>query len=126
MSCKIECEWLQSKRILVNPDGQVWPCCYLANSTYMRAALGYPESYTSKETYRIENQIINLEDAAVRTGQQVLLKEYFGEKEQYNIFNHTIDEIVESKWFAETLPKSWDEPERVLYQCKINCSKSET
>jgi hypothetical protein len=92
----------------------------------MRAAFGYPDSHTSTGTFKIENQIINLEDAAVRTGQQVVLKEYFGEKEQYNIFHHTIDEIVDSKWFAETLPKSWDEPERVLHQCKINCSKSET
>ena len=27
----IQCEWLKDNRVLVNPDGQVWPCCYLGN-----------------------------------------------------------------------------------------------
>ena len=126
MSCKVECEWIKSKRILINPDGQVWPCCYLANSTYMRASLGEPNSYKPKETLRIEDQLIDVEEAAVNTGHQVLLKEYFSDLQQYNIFHHTIEEIVDSKWFAETLPNSWNEPERLLHQCKVHCSKSET
>jgi len=37
-SC-ISCKWLNARRILVNPDGQVLPCCYLGNSFYRN---GYP------------------------------------------------------------------------------------
>ena len=30
----IECEWKNNNRVIVNPDGQVWPCCYLSNLAY--------------------------------------------------------------------------------------------
>ncbi len=30
----IQCEWLKDNRVLVNPDGQVWPCCYLGNVSF--------------------------------------------------------------------------------------------
>ena len=30
----IQCEWLKDNRVLVNPDGQVWPCCYLGNLSF--------------------------------------------------------------------------------------------
>ena len=33
MPC-IECIWGKDNRFLVNPDGQVWPCCYLGNIGY--------------------------------------------------------------------------------------------
>jgi hypothetical protein len=92
----------------------------------MRASLGFPNSYKHKETLGIEEQLIDVEAAAVNTGYQVLLKEYFEDLDQYNIFKHPIEEIVESKWFTETLPNSWNDPERLLYQCKVHCSKTET
>ena len=31
---KITCEWAKDERYVVNPDGQVWPCCYLCNNVF--------------------------------------------------------------------------------------------
>ena len=124
MSCNIECEWMRTKRIVINPDGQVWPCCYLANSAFMYTSLGRPTSYTPKETLGIEDQLIDVEEAACNTGYQVVLQEYLTDQDDYNIFKHSIEEIVQSKWFAKTLPESWNEEERALHQCKVHCSKT--
>ena len=33
---KILCRWLEKKRLVVNPDGQVHPCCYFGNYHYMQ------------------------------------------------------------------------------------------
>ena len=37
MANKVRCRWQEDKRLLVNPDGQAMPCCYLANLYYQSA-----------------------------------------------------------------------------------------
>ena len=123
MSCKIQCEWIESKRIVVNPDGQVWPCCYLANSSFLHTELGEPTTYVPKQTFGIEDQLIDVERAAANTGREAVFKEYMADRNDYNIFHHTIEEVVDSKWFAETLPESWNDPNRTLWACSVYCSK---
>jgi hypothetical protein len=123
MPCNIKCEWVESKRIVVNPDGQVWPCCYLANSAYLHTSLDRPTKYIEKNTLGLEDQLINIEEAAVNTGFQPLMREYFEKQEEYNILNKPIQIILMSEWFAKTLPESWNNEERVLHQCKVHCSK---
>ena len=83
----ISCKWLNSRRVVVNPDGQVAPCCYLANLFFKK---GYPYN-----------------------------------KEEHNIFNKPLEEILgESEWFNKELPESWDnEP---FEQCIDYCSESGT
>ena len=34
MNCTIKCQWGDKDKYLVNPDGQVFPCCYLSNVYY--------------------------------------------------------------------------------------------
>ncbi len=123
MSCNIHCSWLVDKKIVINPDGQVWPCCYLANSGYMYTSLDKPKFYSIKEEVGIEEQLVNIEEAAVNTGYQTLFIEYYEKNDQHNIFNSPIDIILKSEWFSKTLPESWTNPERILHQCKIFCSK---
>lgn len=79
----ISCKWLKERRVVVNPDGQVMPCCYLANRFYR--------------------------------------EEYPYNKEEHNIFNKPLEEILgESEWFNKELPESWDnEP---FKQCIKFCS----
>ena len=31
---KIICQWEKVDKVLINPDGQVFPCCYLSNPAY--------------------------------------------------------------------------------------------
>ena len=54
----INCQWREKNRVLYNIDGQVYPCCYLVNTDYMKG----------------DNQYI--------------MKEYNKSKEQLNIFNN--------------------------------------
>jgi hypothetical protein len=95
MAKTISCKWLKSRKILVNPDGQVWPCCYFANTAY----------YTKKlqETNR---------DAEVPGGhrRQVthpVLQEYSKRQDDMNIFTNKIDDVLDNEWYMKILPESW-------------------
>ena len=47
--------------------------------------------------------------------------EYEKNKKQYNIFHTPLSEIIDSKWFAETLPDSMD-GDNPIKTCERNCS----
>jgi len=91
----ISCKWLKMRMVLVNPDGQVLPCCYIANNYYQFGA-----------------QVFN--------GQTML--DYKKEEKDNNIFHKPLEDILaESNWFNDTLPESWDSKEPVR-QCVRYCS----
>ena len=97
---------MDDKRIVINPDGQVLPCCYLANMTYFSTVntekgLGLPSGHRKQMEHP-------------------LLKEYVDSAESYNIFKNDIETILNGKWFIKTLPESWekDEPH---HQCALMC-----
>ena len=50
MSIDIKCEWLSQDKILVNPDGQVFPCCYLANKYYRIAQQKWDMKFVLMDT----------------------------------------------------------------------------
>ena len=57
---EIKCEWKEKDTILVNPDGQVWPCCYLPNKKELVSKSGfYNKYYMNKSNNLIEK---NLDD----------------------------------------------------------------
>lgn len=92
----ISCRWLDLRLVLVNPDGQVLPCCYLANNYYERG----PESFNN-ETMML----------------------YKGQEKEHNIFNKPLEMILaESPWFNKQLPESW-ESDNPISQCVKWCSK---
>ena len=108
MPC-IECIWGKDNRFLVNPDGQVWPCCYLGN-------IGYTEKINGRfKDTKLINQGV---DDVVHP----IIQEYFENAEDLNIKNKTIPEILNHKWFTETLPNSWtgNRPHR---HCRVFCDK---
>lgn len=49
----IQCEWLKDNRVLVNPDGQVWPCCYLGN-------VGFDINHSVVREYKNKKDELNL------------------------------------------------------------------
>lgn len=97
----IECEWLETNRALVNPDGQVWPCCFLANQQYKFAQ---------------KNEYLPSEDHPA-------LVEYNKLKDELNIHNDTLTNILKHEWFEKTLPESWKDPANAIRQCEKFCSK---
>ena len=71
----IKCKWLETNRILVNPDGQVLPCCYLANVNWHQKQKG-----------------ITKEKANTYIGE--VMQEYNDNKEKYNMMiDNKLDSI---------------------------------
>ena len=94
---KIDCKFLnQTIKPMVNPDGQVWPCCYLCNDNYMDQG---------------QNQEV--------------FHEYEKSKDKQNLKNYTIKKIFDNKWFKKTLPESFKDKSKTLRQCKRWCTKND-
>jgi len=101
MSYEVKCEWREGKKtIVINPDGQVWPCCYMCNTG--NDYKGHPNRQD-----RHENNVY---------------MEYHGYKDELNIFKNSLDKIMRHKWFTQTLPKSWEKEETSTKACKEWCS----
>ena len=110
MAQKINCRWQKSERLLVNPDGQVFPCCYLANFYYLAKTL-YNTGNADKVFQGHNAQMTH-----------PLMQQYMNNEATLNVFNNSVEEIVNSEWFTETLPKSWESEDTVHIQCKRVCS----
>lgn len=121
--CKIKCQWMNDQRILVNPDGQVLPCCYLANVMYLYDLKDDPKEYIKKSDVPASDELVNSDLVAYETGQQPVLREYHNNRKKHNIFETELSEIVESEWFTKTLPESWEDENRLIPQCKKYCSE---
>jgi len=139
----IKCEWMETKRLLINPDGQVLPCCYLANVVYMydtmnkidepkddsKYLLDADESVDTRVKRRnefqnkISDQIGDKERIIKETKQDNVLMNYYQNKDKYNIHKTPLEEIINSEWFIKTLPQSWDNPDVAVRQCKKHCTK---
>lgn len=92
----ISCRWLNNRKIVVNPDGQVLPCCYLAN--------GYFQFGTSD------------------FNNHELMLSYKEQDKQNNVFVRPLEDILfDSKWLNEELTNSWIS-ENPLKQCQRWCS----
>ena len=98
------CRWLNDEKILVNPDGQVLPCCYLGNPAYLYEA--------TKHTDNPGGQAF---------AQNVVLKKYTDNKEQYNLNHKTLKEILTSDWFNKDLPESWQSYKTMPHMCQLFC-----
>jgi hypothetical protein len=119
--CNIKCEWMQTKRVLVNPDGQVLPCCFFANVIYMYDRMGAPEEWTPKDEYGISDQLMDVPRVAHETSQETILMDYYKNREEYNIFDNDLEDILNSDWFKKTLPESWEDESKLARQCKTYC-----
>lgn len=98
----INCRWLETRTIVVNPDGQVLPCCYFANSLYMNLQTDGTEAPRWNDTEVLINYKNNIQE--------------------YNLNNKTITEILESDWFNIDLPKSWESYETLPSVCGTFCN----
>ena len=102
----IKCKWMDEKRVVINPDGQVLPCCYFANMFY----------------YSTVNLDQGNELPAGHRQQMAhyVLKEYADSADQYNLFKTDMETILNGKWFMKTLPESWN-TDNPHHQCALMC-----
>ena len=105
----IECIWAAEDRFLVNPDGQVWPCCYLANQGYKFRVKGQHNDPAILE--RGVDDICN-----------DVMQEYWKHEDELNLQNNSLEDILNHEWFKKTLPESWDSdnPHRL---CRLMCGQ---
>tara|TARA_Y100000310_G_scaffold179027_1_gene178995 strand:- start:2614 stop:3747 length:1134 start_codon:yes stop_codon:yes gene_type:complete len=101
--CKIACEWGIKNRIVINPDGQVLPCCYFCNPHFM-----------------------NKNDPEIRTRfiEHPIMQEYQKYQNELNVFSANLIHIINHKWFQTILPNSWN-TNKPINQCETYCKKYE-
>ena len=107
MKTEIRCQWANWGKVLVNPDGQVWPCCYFANRAYHAQMNG---GFFTEENNWFGNE----------EGAEVLAK-YNEHKEDLNIKNKSMEEILNHEWYTKDLPESWEKEETRFQQCRKFC-----
>ena len=91
---KIICKWKELKKCMINPDGQVFQCCYLKED--------FPINYF--RTDRANDPVISKYN-----------------REENNLKNHTLKNILNNEWFTKILPDSWKNPDTAPVACQNNC-----
>ena len=93
---KIVCQWRENNnRYMVNPDGQVFQCCFL------------------KINFDDEDYFVK--------GKHAWVDEYLDNKEKYNLKNKTMKEIIDDDLFAKKLPKTWVNIDTAPRPCQKYC-----
>ena len=125
---KTHCKWMEDdEKLLVQPDGQILPCCYLSN---YYAANNIPlkskeEVYDNVDTNfrRIEDQLYYIDLVNYEVHNEYLYKEYNKRKDKLNIFTNDLEDILSNEWFTKILPESWEDPKKIAGPCKKICTK---
>ena len=99
MTKSIICKWKKVKRCLIQPDGQVFQCCFLKL-----------HFINEKDKERIDGR------------SHPIMKEYIQIKEKYNIKNDSLKNILNKNWFKKTLPDSLINYETAPEPCKRVCT----
>ena len=95
---------MKENKFVVNPDKQVWPCCYFANQGYIAGL---------KDWF---NGARKSEDA----GHEIMQK-YWKHMDELNLKNNSIDDVLNHEWYSKTLPESWEtNPHRL---CDLMCGE---
>lgn len=119
---QIKCEWMAKNNALANIDGQVYPCCYLANSFTLLNIFGrdvekdFPDelNYGGKKWVKGEQKNLNKKIH--------LVEEYFKHKDKLNLKNNSLEDILNHEWFAKTLPESWEDENLTHRLCAKYCT----
>ena len=117
---KIKCKWLEEdEQILINPDGQVIPCCYL--SPYFTTSLSHPLEYDQWVFDEFEDQLYHRDRAHAHVSSMHLYKEYQKVADELNIFKNDLEDILNHDWYTKILPESWTDESKVSTPCRRIC-----
>lgn len=131
---KTHCKWIEDdEQMLVQPDGQVLPCCYLSAFFSADKIPLIPEkeirdgrpnkTYIDKNYRPLEDQLYNVELVGWEFNNEYLYKEYIKRKDKLNLFTNDLEDILNNEWFVEILPESWKDPKKIAGPCKNICTK---
>jgi len=115
----IKCRWQEQGRILVNPDGQVYPCCYLCNKSYKTEQMGVfgPNNQVEDMSQPGENWYYQERDK--------IMIEYKRNYHDLNLKNKSMEEILNHEWYVKLLPESWEKEETRSPECRKFCELEE-
>ena len=123
---KTHCKWMEDdEQMLVNPTGEVIPCCYL--SAYFR--IGQITPKTDPNTWEfdhLEDQLYHRDRVDNHVSKEYLYKEYVKRKHELNIFTNDLEDILDSEWFTKILPESWEDPDKIASPCLRICTDCDT
>ena len=98
---KIVCEWGVNNKVVINPDGQVLPCCFFCNPHF------FNKNSPEVKSWFLEHPI---------------MQKYQERQKEYNVFSTNLIDIINSEWYQKTLPDSW-KTDTPVYQCQKFCGK---
>ena len=117
---KIKCKWLEEdEQVLVNPNGQVIPCCYL--TPFMTALFHHPLDYDQWVFDEFEDQVHYRDRVYAHFHGMYLYQEYQKVANELNIFTNDLEDILNHEWFTKTLPESWIDEDKVARPCRRVC-----
>lgn len=105
----VKCRWMLMNKVLINPDKQVFPCCYLGNQGYSQKIRG-------------EHKDANIIARGVDDIVHPIMQSYYENEKDLNLETNSIEEVLNHEWYTKTLPESWDS-DRPHRLCMIMCSK---
>lgn len=117
MKTCIRCSWQETGKLVINPDGQVFPCCYLANKTYKAA--------------QHDSLFDNTEDQGPlgnwywKEKSDKVMREYVKHADELNVHKTSMEEIVNHDWYTKMLPESWENEETRNEICVTYCETPE-
>ncbi len=129
---KIKCSFFEKGEVNTNPDGQVHPCCFFANTLFLAKQFAYPKKgeidLRDMDHTSIQNGLQNSEIIAETLPNEpwsTVFKEYIENEDLFNLENYSLEEILNSDWFnkLEESRKDWNTSPRV---CRNWCSVDET
>lgn len=112
----IKCSWQNEGKILINPDGQVFPCCYLANKMYKAKQHGALFDNTEQSSEQWGNWFW-------KEKSDQIMRDYQKHADELNVHNKSMEEIVNHKWYTEMLPASWEDEETRNDICISYCEQ---
>lgn len=127
MSSCINCEWFRTNQVIINPDGQVYPCCYISNTLYLSKQYGYPKKgdlINIKNEDSLEYELQHSEGIAMGVPvKDWLYSEYIENEKEFNIDNKPLEEILNHEWF-DKLKNSWEDDNDIPIPiiCKTWCT----
>ncbi len=131
---KTHCKWIEDdEQMLVNPDGQVLPCCYLSNYFTVDKRPSIPLEQISPDgkvkqmwrdgpCHQIEDQLYHIDFVNFEVSNEYLFQEYEKRKDKLNIFTNDLEDILNDEWFTKILPESWESEDTISIPCKNICT----
>ena len=122
---QIRCFWWENGELQINPDGQVFPCCFIANPLYLTKVFGYPEKGSLDRRVDSDNVLFQLENAEAIAEEAPygynLYRTYIEHEDELNLNNKSMREIINHKWFKD-LEKAREKWETAPRLCQTHCT----